>query len=208
MVPRAPRSWKHWFWATELLSSTLFEGFHGLIIPNLVSKVGIRNRKLRWKVGYDVCIMNNSVSLRNALSNIAGKGLVSNSRLAECVKLINVSENVVQIQSSDSSQSRSQTISGHKDLSVSVKWKQFLNLSSNVALNSSEGIIETLVDLASRASWVRHLNINQRTWVASRSTIQFWMLTVLLKVITMAWSSGENPVYPKMFRIELLNALV
>ena len=71
-------------------------------------------------MGYDVCIMNNSVSLRNALSNIAGKGLISNSRLAECVKLINVSENVVQIQSSDSSQSRSQTISGYKDLSVSV----------------------------------------------------------------------------------------
>jgi hypothetical protein len=65
-----------------------------------------------------------------------------------------------------------------------------LDLGADVPLDSGEGVVEALVDLAAGTAGVGDLREGGGTWVASRLTIQFWRLTVLLKATTMASSAG------------------
>lgn len=67
--------------------------------------MGIGNGDLRWHMRHDVCVVDNSVSLGNASSYEASESFISHSGLSIGVKLVDVSEQVVEIQRCDSSES-------------------------------------------------------------------------------------------------------
>ncbi len=163
---------------------------HGFIVPDLVGEVGVGDGDLRRHVGDDVGIVDDSVSFREAGGDVGGEVLIAHTWLSEGVELIDVSEEVVDIQGGNSGQSRAQAVSSHVDFGIAEKRDQFLDLSADISLHTSEGVIEALVNLASRTSGVGNLNERGDTWVASRLTIQFCRLTVLLKATTMASSEG------------------
>lgn len=114
----------------------MLEAFHGLIVPDLVGKVGIGDRDLGRNVGDDVGIVDHSVSFGKTGCDVRGEVLISHSGLSKSVELVNVTEKAVDIKSSNCGKSGAQTVSGNIDLSVTEKSSQFLNLRTDVSLNS------------------------------------------------------------------------
>jgi hypothetical protein len=135
--------------------------------------VGIGDRKLGRHVRHNVSVVNHPVSFGNALSHKVGEIFIAHSWLSKGIEGIAVAKDVVDVEASEGGESRSQAIAGGVDLCVSVEGKQFLNFCSDVPLNSREGSVEALVNVASRAAWVRNLGKEGSTCEASRSTIQF-----------------------------------
>jgi hypothetical protein len=110
--------------------------------------MGIGDGDLGRHMRHDVGIVDHSVSLGQAGGNIGGEIFVSDARLSESVELVNVAEEVVDVQGSDGGECGSQTVSSNEYFGAAVKGGQFLDFSSNIALNSCESIVEALVDLA------------------------------------------------------------
>jgi hypothetical protein len=119
--------------------------------------VGIGDGDLGGNMGHDVSVVDHSISLGDAGSDEGSEVLVSHSGLTESVELVDVSEKGVDVQGSDRGKSRTQAVSSHVDLGIAVERSQLLNFTSNVSLNTSKGVVETLMNLATSAARVRNL---------------------------------------------------
>ena len=157
MVGCAPGSRQQRFWTSKIFSSALLVGLHVLVVPDLVCEVGVRDRELRGHMRNNISIVDDSVSFRNAAGDISGKRFISNSWLSKSIKLIAMAKQIFQIQTSDSCKSWSKTIACYKDLGISVKSSQFLNFSSDVTFNHLKSIVESLMNVATCAVGVGHL---------------------------------------------------
>lgn len=136
----------------------MLEAVHGLIIPDLIGEVGVRDGDLGRHVGDDVSIMDDPVAFSNAGGDVSGEILVTHSWFSEGVELVDVSEKGVDIQGGNGSQSRAQTVASDEDLGITIKRGQLLNFRTDVSLHTSECIIKALMHLTSSASWIGHLH--------------------------------------------------
>ena len=187
----APGSGQNRFGTPEFFSSALLECLHCFVVPDLVCEVGVGYWELRRNVRYDIRVVNYSVSLRNVLLDVTCEILVSQPWLSKSVMLIAVSEEVVHVQTSKSRKGWTKTVASRDQFCISIECQQLLNFRSDVSLDSHKGIVKSLMDLAVVTIGVLDLDKIIATWVASKSTTQFWTETVLLKVTMIALSSGE-----------------
>lgn len=120
--------------------------------------MSIWDRDLRGNVRNDIGIVDHSPSFRNFSCDKGGEGLVSNPGSSKSVELFNMTEHSEDVSCSNACKSSSHTVSSHKYFSISVESGEFLNFSSDVSFNAGEGIIEALVDIATRAARVGDLS--------------------------------------------------
>lgn len=157
MISRTVFGGQQRFRTSEFLCSALFIRLHGLIIPDFVGKVSVRDGELRWNVRHNICVMDDPPSFRETGSDEAGPGFIADSGLSKSVKLVDMAKECFNIEGSDGSESRPQTVSSDVYLCISVERSQFLNLASNVPFHSRESIVESLMNAAPGTSRVGDL---------------------------------------------------
>ena len=110
--------------------------------------MGIGDGDLGRHVGHDVSIVDDAVSLRQTGGNVRCEIFVADAGLSEGVELVDMTEEGVDVKSSDGSQPRSKTVPSDEDFGAAEERGQYLDLSSDVSLHSCESIVEALMNLA------------------------------------------------------------
>jgi hypothetical protein len=107
--------------------------------------------------------MDHSEMAVDLLAEVSRKDLVTHSWLAKGIKLVHMVENLLQVKCSECCQCASKTEACYHDLGVSVNWEQGLDILANVAFDSEESVVESLMDQATITERVLNLigvNIN------------------------------------------------
>ena len=144
-------------WASEVFSPALFVRTHLLIVPYFWAEVEVRDGGIGWNMGHDICVMNYSKVGGHLRLEKAGEAIISHSRLSHAVKLIHLSEGVLDVQSCNGGHSSSQWKACNKNFSPLIFLSQSIDLLTHLLFDGLEGIVEDLINETALAVWVGDL---------------------------------------------------